>query len=133
MATSESWATPPAFFAKLHEEFQFNTDVCAAPENAKCAHYFTKDTDGLQQQWHGTCWMNPPYGLPLRAWVKKAYESSLLGTIVVCLVPARTDTQWWHDYAAKAEVRFVKGRIKFVGAEHTAPFPSVGLIFRPEP
>ena len=102
------WETPQATFDKLHAEFGFEVDVCATPENAKCARYFTPEQDGLCQEWSGVCWMNPPYGKRIGHWMRKAYESSKHGAIVVCLVPARVDTAWWHDYAVKGEVRFPK-------------------------
>ena len=132
---TDLWATPQDFYDRLHEEFSFQTDVCATAENAKCANYYTAETDGLAQQWAGVCWMNPPYGRTIKAWMRKAWESSLDGATVVCLVPARTDTAWWHDtvIAGGAEVRFVRGRLRFVGAEHPAPFPSAVVIFRPPP
>lgn len=126
------WETPPDFFRRLCNEFRFNLDVCATPDNAKCDLYFTESVDGLAQDWSGyTCWMNPPYGREIGAWMKKAYESSLAGATVVCLVPARTDTAWWHNYAAKGEVRFVRGRLKFGGHQNSAPFPSAVVVFRP--
>ena len=105
---SEVWETPKALFDKLDTEFHFDIDVCALPSNAKCTPFFTPEQDGLKQKWEGVCWMNPPYGRKIGAWMRKALESN---TTVVCLVPARTDTKWWHDYAMKAsEIRFVKGR-----------------------
>src|SRR4051794_30568294 len=97
---SDCWATPQPFFDKLNEEFGFTLDVCATPENAKCTHYFSPQMDGLKQTWRGVCWMNPPYGRQIGLWMRKAYESSLSGTTIVCLVPARTDSAWWHEYAA---------------------------------
>ena len=128
---TDLWATPQDFFDKLHAEFDFNLDVCATPENAKCARYFTKLDDGLAQDWRGVVWMNPPYGREIGAWMKKASESAQGGATVVCLVPARTDTRWWHDHAMRGEVRFVRGRLKFGGAKFSAPFPSAVVIFRP--
>lgn len=124
------WETPQAFFDQLDAEFHFETDVCAVPENAKCLHYYTPQKDGLQQDWTGVCWCNPPYGREIGKWMRKAYESSLTGATVVCLVPSRTDTRWWHTYAAKGEVRFVRGRLKFGGAANSAPFPSAVVVFR---
>lgn len=148
-STAQDWATPQEFFDKLHEEFGFTLDVCASAENTKCERYFTIDDDGLSQPWDGVCWMNPPYGRDIAKWMKKAYEESLKGTTVVCLVPSRTDTRWWHDYAEKGEKRFVKGRLKFLDmsgktlrhetasvrdgrhAPNTgAPFASAVVIFR---
>ena len=124
------WATPQDFFDKCAERFgPFDLDVCATHENAKCVRYFTKDDDGLVQQWRGICWMNPPYGRVLRSWMKKAFESSLLGAKVVCLIPARTDTGWWHEYAMRGEIEFIRGRLKFGGAKDNAPFPCALVVF----
>jgi phage N-6-adenine-methyltransferase len=128
-SNTDMWATPQDFFDKLNEEFGFEVDVCAVAENAKCQKYFTPEMDGLKQKWTGVCWMNPPYGRQIRKWVKKAYESSLKGATVVCLLPARTDTKWWHDYCMKGEVRLVKGRLKFGDGKNSAPFPSAVVVF----
>ncbi len=124
------WATPQATFDALHAEFGFETDVCALPENAKCPTYFTPESDGLSQSWRGVCWMNPPYGRTMPKWIRKAFESSLEGATVVCLIPARTDTAAWHDYCMKGEIRFIRGRLKFGGHTNSAPFPSAVVIFR---
>lgn len=125
---SENWETPLQFFQELDAEFHFDLDVCALPENAKCTRYYTPEDDGLSQPWNGTCWCNPPYGRRISAWVKKAAESE---TTVVMLLPARTDTKWFHEYIyGKAEVRFIKGRLKFGGSKNSAPFPSMVVIFR---
>lgn len=128
-SNTDLWATPQDFFDKLSDEFSFTLDVCATEDNAKCAKYFTEETDGLMQEWIGNCWMNPPYGREIGAWMKKAYEESLKGSTIVCLVPARTDTAWWHDYAMKGEIRLVKGRLKFGDGRGNAPFPSAVVIF----
>lgn len=112
-----TWATPQDFFDRYDAIYHFETDVCALPENAKCARYFTPEMDGLKQEWTGVCWMNPPYGREIGKWIKKAYESARdnLAT-VVCLLPARTDTAWYHDYILPhAHVEFVRGRLKFGG------------------
>ena len=133
MFTSETdvWSTPQDFYNKINLEFDFELDVCALPENAKCPNYFTPEQDGLAQDWTGACWCNRPYGREIGKWVKKASESK---AIVVCLVPARTDTAWWHDYAMKAdEIRFIRGRLKFGNSKNSAPFPSALLIFRNYP
>lgn len=131
-SATDQWATPQAFFDKLNAEFGFELDVCADSCNAKCPRYFTRETDGLAQDWTGVCWMNPPYGREIGRWMRKAYESSVTGgATVVCLVPARTDTAWWHDYAAKGEVRLIRGRLKFGNAKANAPFPSAVVVFRP--
>lgn len=133
---SSEWATPTPLFDKLNEEFGFTLDPCATAENAKCQTYFTREQSGLQFSWDGhTVFMNPPYGSEIKSWTEKAYTQSLStdrheGVTVVCLVPARTDTAWWHDYAMKGEVRFIRGRIKFNGHKNSAPFPSALVIFQ---
>lgn len=131
-ATPE-WYTPQDFFERLNAEFNFTLDPCSTHENAKCEKHYTEADDGLKQSWHGeTVFMNPPYGRPIKDWMRKAYESSNRnGATVVCLVPARTDTAWWHDYAMHGEIRFLRGRLKFGGAMDNAPFPSAVVIFRP--
>lgn len=128
-ATPE-WSTPQDFFDRQNAIHGFTLDVCATAENAKCHHYFSEEIDGLSKKWTGVCWMNPPYGRGIKAWVKKAYEASLQGTTVVCLVPARTCTAWWHDYCMKGEIEFIRGRLKFGGSKWNAPFPSALVIFR---
>ncbi|MNW46845.1 DNA N-6-adenine-methyltransferase (Dam) [compost metagenome] len=127
---TDLWATPKEFFDKLNAEFSFELDVCATPDNAKCDKFYTVHDNGLLQRWGGVCWMNPPYGRAIGEWVKKAYESAQDGATVVCLVPARTDTRWWHDYCMKGEIRFVRGRLKFGTAKENAPFPNAVVIFR---
>ena len=124
------WETPQDLYDLLHAEFSFNLDVCALPDNAKCDRYFTPDDDGLAQDWSGfRCWMNPPYGRQIGQWMKKAYDASQAGGLVVCLVPARVDTGWWWNYAIRGEIRFLRGRLKFGGAKNGAPFPSAVVIF----
>lgn len=130
-SATDLWATPQEFFDKYDAIFGFDLDVCANAENTKCLDYFDLDRNGLTQEWKGSCWMNPPYGRGIGAWVAKAYESSLAGATVVCLLPARTDTAWWHDYCAKGEVEFIRGRLKFGGHKNSAPFPSAVVVFRP--
>ncbi|MBL4744124.1 MAG: hypothetical protein JKX87_05750 [Cycloclasticus sp.] len=129
---TDLWATPQDFFNKLDAVFRFDTDVCALPENAKCESFFTPDDDALNCAWFGTCWMNPPSGRGINQWIKKAYDSAKKnGATVVCLVPARVDTRWWHDYCSKGEVHFIKGRLKFGNAKNSAPFPNAVVVFRP--
>ena len=129
---TDLWETPQDFFEKLDQEFGFELDVCALPENAKCSRYFSPMDDGLEQDWTGVCWCNPPYGREIEKWVKKAYISAIEGATVVMLLPARTDTRWFHDWIyGKTEIRFIRGRLKFGGAEHDAPFPSMVVVFRP--
>lgn len=130
-SNTDLWETPQGFFDALNSEFGFTLDVCALPDNAKCAAFFTKEQDGLKQPWQGVCWCNPPYGREIGKWVQKAYESSLEGATVVLLLPARTDTKWFHDYCVKGDIRFIKGRLKFEGSQNSAPFPSMVVIFRP--
>jgi site-specific DNA-methyltransferase (adenine-specific) len=132
-ATGE-WSTPQALFDQLEREFHFDLDVCATAENAKCSRYYTKEQDGLAQPWAPfTCWMNPPYGSEIGKWVQKAYEETIRGkwlTAVVCLLPARTDTRWFHEYCMRAyEIRLIRGRLHFGGAKNSAPFPSAIVVF----
>lgn len=132
---NEVWATPQDFFDKLNEEFRFTLDPCALPDNAKCKRFYTPEQDGLAQSWGGggeNVFCNPPYGKSIYSWVLKCYcEAAKPNTTVVALLPARTDTKWFHEYIyGKAkEVRFVKGRLKFGGSTNSAPFPSMVVIF----
>jgi phage N-6-adenine-methyltransferase len=128
---TDCWETPQWLFDDLNQRFHFKLDVCALPENAKCKAYYTPEQDGLRQEWRGACWMNPPYGRAIGAWIRKAYESAQNGATVVCLVPARTDTAWWHDYCMRGEIEFLRGRLKFGGAKCNAPFPSAIVVFKP--
>lgn len=129
-SNTDLWATPQKFYDELNKEFGFELDVCALSENAKCSRYFTPEMDGLKQDWHGVCWMNPPYGREIGKWIEKAYNESLKHECtVVCLIPSRTDTKWWHDYCMNGEIRLVKGRLKFGDSKNAAPFPSAVVIF----
>lgn len=136
MFTSKTneWATPQAFFDELNKEFNFTLDPCATPQNAKCARYFTKEIDGLSQSWRGEIvFCNPPYGRDLSKWVAKAYTETLSGeaTLVVMLIPARTDTSYFHDYIYKKhEVRFIRGRLHFNESKCAAQFPSMVVVMR---
>ena len=126
------WETPVEFFNELDKEFNFTLDVCANETNHKCKRYYTEKEDGLSKSWEGeTVWCNPPYSAKEQnEWVKKCYEESR-HTTVVMLLPARTDTERFHKYILPyAEIRFVRGRLKFVGAKDPAPFPSMLVIFR---
>lgn len=130
-SASDDWPTPQDFFDKVNQEFGFTLDPCSSENNAKCETFFTREDDGLTQEWTGRVWMNPPYGRTIGQWMKKAYESvGGAAELVVCLVPARTDTAWWHDYAMKGEVRFIRGRLKFGGHRNSAPFPNALVVFR---
>ena len=129
---SDDWSTPPQFFAELDAEFKFTLDPCASPDNRKCAQYFTKEQDGLRQSWAGCrVFCNPPYS-QIGKWVEKAYhEGTKEGTLVALLIPARTDTRYFHNFILhRAEVRFIKGRLKFGNQKNSAPFPSMVVIFR---
>ena len=127
----DNWETPQDFFDKLNEEFGFTLDVCAEDDTAKCEKYYTKKDDAFTKEWKCVCWMNPPYGRGIGVWLKKAYETSQNESTVVCLIPSRTDTKWWHDYVMQAaEIRFVKGRLKFDGHKNSAPFPSAVVVFK---
>lgn len=130
---SDEWETPQALFDGLNLEFGFTIDVCATKKNTKCKRYFTEQGFSLVRPWDGeVCWMNPPYS-QVDLWIKKAYEESrrpFNPAVVVCLVYARTDTVWFHKYALKGEIRFLKGRLTFSGASDRAPAPSMLVIFR---
>ncbi len=130
---SEEWATPPAFYAELHAEFGFTLDPCATRQNAKCATFFTKADNGLTSDWGShTVFCNPPYGRTIGEWARKCHEASLNGPTVVLLVHARTDTRFFHDWVyGKAELRFVRGRLKFGDGKQSAPVPSLVAIYRP--
>ena len=135
-SASGDWDTPQAFFDKLNEQFEFTLDPCATEANAKCKKYFTEEEDGLAQDWKGhTVFVNPPYGRGIDEWIKKGYEEAQdPDTKVVMLIPARTDTKYWHDYVMKAEmVFFIKGRLKFGDCNNSAPFPSAVVVFSKRP
>ena len=131
---SEEWPTPQTFFDALNMEFKFTLDPCATPANTKCPRFYTKRDDGLRQSWgthRGFC--NPPYGTTMREWARKCYDASRRGALVVLLAHARTDTRWFHDwvYGKAAELRFVRGRLKFGDGLQSAPFPSLVAVHRP--
>jgi phage N-6-adenine-methyltransferase len=128
----QDWATPWAVFNQWNNRFCFTLDVCASADNAKCERYYDIQTNGLAQDWSkDVCWMNPPYGREIVQWVQKAYEESLRGAVVVCLLPSRTDTGWWHSFVipGASQIHYLRGRIRFEGAEHSAPFPSAVVVF----
>jgi len=129
-SNTPEWATPQAFFDKLNLEFNFTLDPCATKENAKCKKFYTKEDNGLVQSWDNeNVFCNPPYGRVLKDWVKKASE--VRGGVVVMLIPARTDTKYFHEYIyGKSEIRFIKGRLKFGDSKNSAPFPSMIVIFK---
>lgn len=129
-SASDEWETPQALFDELSWIFGgFTLEPCATKANAKCGRFFTRAENGLSQRWDGKVFVNPPYGRAIGSWVRKAYEESLDGALVVCLLPARTDTRWWQDYARRGHVRFLRGRLKFGQARHAAPFPSAVVTF----
>jgi site-specific DNA-methyltransferase (adenine-specific) len=124
------WRTPRSIFQKLDEEFHFEIDVAANRENALCGRFFDLKTNAIMQHWApAVCWMNPPYGPDIPKWMRKAWEESRKGATVVCLVPSRTDTGWWHDYVLQGEIRFLRGRLRF-NEGGKATFPSAVVIFR---
>lgn len=127
------WSTPQDFYDAQNLKYgPFDLDVCATPENAKCPKYYTESDNELLQTWRGNCWMNPPYGRTISKWMEKAYRSAQEGSMVVCLVPARTDTSWWHSYAMLGNITFIRGRLKFGGCVNSAPFPSALVVFNPK-
>lgn len=131
---SNEWETPKEVFDTLNEEFNFTLDPCCTMKTAKCEKFYTISENGLEQDWSkDTVFVNPPYGREISDWVKKSYEEYLKGATVVMLIPARTDTKYYHDYIFnKAEIRFLKGRIKFLQngeIGQSAPFPSAIIVF----
>ena len=136
------WETPQDFYNELDRKFNFDLDPCSTKKNAKCVNFFTKKDDGLNRVWlhitnlgniRSRVFMNPPYGREIGKWVEKAHDEvkEKNTNFVVALLPARTDTKWFHDYIYnKAEIRFLKGRLKFGGSKNSAPFPSMIVIFR---
>lgn len=123
------YETPDDIFVPLNTEFNFTLDVCASPDNAKCEKFFTIDDDGLSKEWNGTCWMNPPFGREMKKWVKKAFAEWNRGNTVVCLLPARTNTVWWHDWVMKGSVRFIKGEVTFKGQKNGLWMPMSIVVF----
>lgn len=127
------WPTPQWLFDAYHAEFGFTLDPCSTHENAKCPKHYTRSENGLLKSWQGeVVWMNPPYGSEIAAWMRKAHDAAMNdGATVVCLVPARTDTGWWHEVAMKHEIRLLRGRLTFEGGKYSAPFPSAIIVMRP--
>lgn len=129
---SDEWGTPDDFFKKLDVKYNFTLDPCATAENAKCKNFYTMEDNGLEKDWEGeTVFVNPPYS-KIKDWVVKCHRESLKpNTTVVMLIPSRTDTKWWHQHCMSAhQIFFVKGRLKFQGGEHAAPFPSAVIVFK---
>lgn len=130
-SANDVWATPQWLFDALDKEFGFTLDPCSDGENQKCVRHFTMRENGLLQSWgEDIVFMNPPYS-ECADWMRKAYGAAQEGATVVCLVPARTDTDWWHRYAMKGEIRLLRGRLKFGDAVNSAPFPSAVIVLRP--
>ena len=133
MSKKMDWETPNKLFDKLNHEFSFDIDVCATEENKKCNKYFSVDDDGLSKQWSGICWMNPPYGREIKQWVRNAYQETIVqenADKVVCLVPVRSDTKWWHEFIMNAkEIRFLNKRLSFEGSNNKAPFAACIVVF----
>ena len=128
-SSNQEWETPDEIFEPLNREFGFTLDVAASNDNHKCQRYFTEKDDALSKPWDSeVCWLNPPYK-QTKLWMKKAYEESRNGVVCVCLIQARTNTNWWHDYCMKGEVRFIRGRPKFKGCKHGLPQPLAIIIF----
>lgn len=135
--TSE-WETPQRLFDTLAILYDFGLDAAASKTNAKCSTYITKEQNALNKNWcelsrGKDVWLNPPYGRGIIQWVQKAYEESQRGCTVVCLLPVRTDTKWFHEWCFnKGEIIFIRGRLKFGGAVNTAPFPSMIVVYSPD-
>lgn len=131
MSKKQDWETPDHLFDALNQEFNFTLDVCAHSENHKLDNYYSPADDSLIQDWaNDICFMNPPYGRDVYIWMEKAYNEYLKGATVVCLIAARTDTKYWHEFCMKAtEIRLIKGRLRFKGADNSATFPSAIIVF----
>ena len=127
----DDWETPQELFDQLDSMFHFTLDAASSDENAKCEKHFTAEDDGLKQNWGGeVVWLNPPYGRQIGKWVQKAFEEGQKPhTFIVCLLPARTDTAWFHDYCRRGYVQFIRGRVHFSGHKWNAPFPSMIVFF----
>lgn len=130
-SASEEWATPQEFFDQLDAEFLFTLDPCADETNHKCERYFSKQQNGMEQSWSGeTVFCNPPYGRSIDKWIRKAVQEAKDGAVVVMLIPARTDTKWFHELVFPfGHIRFVKGRLKFGEQKNSAPFPSMVVVY----
>lgn len=131
-SNTDQWHTPPELFSALNAEFDFTLDAAASDDNTLVRHhYYTQEQDALTRPWRGVVFCNPPYGHGIGRWIQKCYESARAGATVVALIPAKTDTQWWHRYVMRAaEIRLVRGRLKFSGSPQPAPFPSCVVVFR---
>lgn len=133
-SATDEWATPQRLFDDLDAEFHFTLDACATDANAKCERYYTREDDGLVQDWSGeVVWCNPPYGKVIGQWMRKCSEEAKKpNTTIVALLPSRTDTRWFHDfiYNKVKEIRFIKGRLKFNDCKQSAPFPSMIVIWQ---
>ena len=130
-SNKQDWATPDDLYKKLNRIYSFDLDVAATRENARCERYFTPADDGLEQSWEGArVWCNPPYGREIKSWIAKANAEAERADFIVMLVPARTDTAWWHTALTQARVVYLKGRLTFKGAKATAPFPSALLYWK---
>jgi phage N-6-adenine-methyltransferase len=128
MSETPEWETPQWLFDILNAEFDFNVDVCTSEQNHKCEIFYSKSNDGLSKEWTGSCWMNPPYGREIKEWMQKARLASENGAVVVCLVPARPDTEWWWENCIQGEIRFIRGRLQWPSSSTAAPFPSAVVI-----
>lgn len=132
MSQETTWETPQAFFDHVNCLFRFTLDACATADNAKCEVFYSPEDDALSQPWPGVVWMNPPYSHSIGKWVEKAYREAQAGATVVALIPARTETSWWHDYVMKAnKIILIRGRMRFSGSPINAPFPSSLVVFEP--
>ena len=155
LSYSDEWETPKELFDRINTYFHFTLDPCATHDNHVCSKYFIKPPeksniqldikvqhDGLKQDWtKDIVFMNPPYGNKIGSWMKKAYEEFVKGATVVCLIPSRTDTTWFHEYCIHGEIYFLKGRLKFINKTlssynengdfkiTSAPFPSMLVVF----
>lgn len=130
-SNSCEWETPQEVFDRLNRQYHFTLDPCATKENAKCEKYYTREQDGLKQDWAGeTVFCNPPYGKEMPKWIEKCARHAEEGGVAVMLIPARTDTRAFHDYIYhRAEIQFLRGRLRYGNSKWNAPFPSMVVVF----
>lgn len=131
-ASKDDWETPKELFDRMDRQFHFEMDVAAKEENTKCRRFYTREMNGLSLPWSKVNWCNPPYGKEIIEWCRKADEEAQNGKFTAMLIPARTDTRWFHEYCKKYRIEFLRGRVKFVGAKCGAPFPSMVVFFGKE-
>lgn len=141
-SNDDTWTTPRSYFAQVSRSYNFTLDAAALTSSTLCDEWYGPDhpdparRDALLCDWHadargGDIWLNPPYGREMNIWMQKAYLEASKGSTVVCLVPSRTDTAWFHDFCMPHDVTYIRGRLKFGDGKNSAPFPSALVVMRP--